>query len=837
MKECGRKVEAMNKIDLNGTWKLSKADDSEFIDVKIPGSVLSGLLENNQINDPFDRMNEYKTRDLFWNDYEFARFFTVDTKTLKEDQIVLVCEGLDTLAEISVNGRLIAITSNMHRIWRFPVKEYLVDGSNEIHIIFRSVLQYNRDYQTDANKIPQFVACGAMKGNELIRKAHSMFGWDWGPQLPDAGIYRNIYLEAYSEIKIKEIRIHQEHDNGIKVRIGVLLEGEASEKYKIRAVITEVGVAEEGCCEESGVDEHKTEFNFEIKEPKLWWPNGYGEQNLYCVKVQVKDGDGNILQEEKKNIGLRTLTISQMSDQWGKEFAFIVNGIRIFARGGNYIPEDCVYSRITEEKQEYLLESCKRANFNCIRIWGGGYYPTDAFYDICDKKGLIIWQDLMFACNVYDVTDEFAKNCEAEILDNVRRLRHHACLGVWCGNNEIESAWDHWPDFQKESMYLRADYIKLFEMVLPKAVREADGDTFYWPSSPSSGGSFDSPDDENRGDAHYWDVWHGMKPFTDYRNHYFRFCSEFGFQSFPSMKTVRTFTRETDRNIFSRVMESHQKNNSANGKMLFYLSENFKYPKDFQHLLYCSQILQGMAVKSGVDHWRRNRGRCMGALYWQINDNWPAPSWSGIDYFGRWKALHYMAKKFFAPISASLVLDDGKVALYLASESKEKESYTARLYIKNMDCEIIEYTEQKGSIDPFSSKAVLEITTDSYIKIADSVFLEGIVTLDSGIQLNEVETLLPYKYMELKRDKVKAEVTEEEDEFILNISSSCFTPFVELDFDHADVIFEDNYFHLTDRQPLTVRLKKSDIYKGRFENALNLKDELRVCTLAESWEV
>ena len=559
MKECGRKVEAMNKIDLNGTWKLSKADDSEFIDVKIPGSVLSGLLENNQINDPFDRMNEYKTRDLFWNDYEFARFFTVDTKTLKEDQIVLVCEGLDTLAEISVNGRLIAITSNMHRIWRFPVKEYLVDGSNEIHIIFRSVLQYNRDYQTDANKIPQFVACGAMKGNELIRKAHSMFGWDWGPQLPDAGIYRNIYLEAYSEIKIKEIRIHQEHDNGIKVRIGVLLEGEASEKYKIRAVITEVGVAEEGCCEESGVDEHKTEFNFEIKEPKLWWPNGYGEQNLYCVKVQVKDGDGNILQEEKKNIGLRTLTISQMSDQWGKEFAFIVNGIRIFARGGNYIPEDCVYSRITEEKQEYLLESCKRANFNCIRIWGGGYYPTDAFYDICDKKGLIIWQDLMFACNVYDVTDEFAKNCEAEILDNVRRLRHHACLGVWCGNNEIESAWDHWPDFQKESMYLRADYIKLFEMVLPKAVREADGDTFYWPSSPSSGGSFDSPDDENRGDAHYWDVWHGMKPFTDYRNHYFRFCSEFGFQSFPSMKTVRTFTRETDRNIFSRVMESHQK--------------------------------------------------------------------------------------------------------------------------------------------------------------------------------------------------------------------------------------------------------------------------------------
>ena len=442
----------------------------------------------------------------------------------------------------------------------------------------------------------------------------------------------------------------------------------------------------------------------------------------------------------------------------------------------------------------------------------------------------------MFACNVYDVTDEFAKSCEAEILDNVRRLRHHACLGVWCGNNEIESAWNHWPDFQKESMYLRADYIKLFEMVVPKAVREADGDTFYWPSSPSSGGSFDNPDDENRGDSHYWDVWHGMKPFTDYRNHYFRFCSEFGFQSFPTMKTVRTFTRESDRNIFSRVMESHQKNNSANGKMLFYLSENFKYPKDFRHLLYCSQILQGLAVKSGVDHWRRNRGRCMGALYWQINDNWPAPSWSSIDYFGRWKALHYMAKKFFAPISASLVRNDHKVVLYLTSESKEKESYTVRLYIKNMDCEILESEEQTGIIDAFSSKMVSEINIDSYNKYADSIFIEGIVTLENGIQLKEVETLFPYKYMELKRDKVKVKVTEDEDEFILHISSSCFTPFVELNFDNEDAIFEDNYFHMTEKQPLTVRLKKNDIYQGSFANALDLESKLQVCTLAEAWE-
>lgn len=259
--------------------------------------------------------------------------------------------------------------------------------------------------------------------------------------------------------------------------------------------------------------------------------------------------------------------------------------------------------------------------------------------------GLIVWQDLMFACNVYDLTEEFEDNITKEITENVKRLRHHASLGLWCGNNEMESAWDHWPEVQSESKYLRADYIKMFEYVIPKAVRAADSETFFWQSSPSSGGCFDDPDDENRGDCHYWDVWHGQKPFTDYQKHYFRFCSEFGFQSFPCLKTVESFTEEKDRNIFSRVMENHQKNPAANGKILYYLSENFRYPENFRKLLYVSQILQGMAMKYGVDHWRRHRGRCMGTLYWQINDNWPVASWASIDYFGRWKALHYMAKK------------------------------------------------------------------------------------------------------------------------------------------------------------------------------------------------
>lgn len=311
------------------------------------------------------------------------------------------------------------------------------------------------------------------------------------------------------------------------------------------------------------------------------------------MTVELLAEDGSVRDVVKKRIGIRTLTISQEKDRWGQEFAFIVNGVKIFTKGGNYIPEDCCYTRITKERQEYLVRSCVRANFNCLRVWGGGYYPSDALYDLCDKYGLIVWQDLMYACNVYDVTDAFAENIRQETLDNVRRLRHHACLGLWCGNNEIESAWDHWGDFQKETPYLRADYVKQFEQILPHAVREADPDTFYWPSSPSSGGCFDEPDSEDRGDTHYWDVWHGQKPFSDYRKYFFRFCSEFGFQSFPSYKTVESFTEEEDRNIFSKVMESHQKNDAANGKMLYYLSENFRYPKDFKSLTLCDPDLTG----------------------------------------------------------------------------------------------------------------------------------------------------------------------------------------------------------------------------------------------------
>lgn len=826
----------MQTYTLNGTWQLSAGHRSlESVDMQIPGTVLSGLLAAGKIKDPFYRTNEDATRALFWKDYVFTRTFDVDEELLAQQHIVLVCEGLDTLAEISINGTFLAKTDNMHRTWKFQAKKLLHPGKNEIQIVFRSVLRFIEDYPYEAHKKINYIPCGSMKGNQLLRKAHSMFGWDWGPQTIDAGIFRDIYLQGYSHARIEDIRIHQQHAKNVSVQTSITL-SESVPGQKLCVELSEDGAdkpLQTKLCKTNA--DGVAAVDFVIENPKLWWPNDYGDQPLYIVRTTLLDEDGTSLESITRRIGLRTLTISQEKDEWGNEFAFCVNGVKIFTRGGNYIPDDCLYTRITEKKLDYILESCRRAHFNCVRVWGGGYYPSDAFYDLCDEKGLIVWQDLMYACNVYDVTDAFAENCRQETYDNVRRLRHHASLGLWCGNNEIESAWDHWGDFQKETPYLRADYIRLFEEVLPKAVQEADGETFYWHSSPSSGGCFDNPDDANRGDTHYWDVWHGQKPFTDYRKYFFRFCSEFGFQSFPCAKTVNSFTLEDDRNIFSRVMESHQKNDAANGKMLYYLSENLRYPKDLTHLLYASQVLQGMAIKYGVDHWRRNRGRCMGTLYWQINDDWPAPSWSSIDYFGRWKALHYMAQKFYAPHAVSMTLEDHRCHVYFSNESFETTEYSLTLSIRDLSGNVLETYETKGNSSAFSAIETAVVDICSWEDQKDDVFLEAVIHTKDQKVLKDVETLVPYKYLNLKNPVISTEAEETNDAFILHISSDCFAPFVALDFDDADVIFSDNFFHLTDKTVQDIIVKKEDILQGHFENAEDFRKRLQILSLGTSY--
>lgn len=631
----------MKQLSLNGEWTL-EIPESDFASVPatVPGSVYHDLLTAHRIPDPFYRDNEGEALKLMDHDFYYSRRFYLDEAFLKADRLLLRAEGLDTIARITLNGKVVGCADNMHRIWEFDIKALAVPGENDIVVQFESPTRYIRDAYARS------VADGssdAMVGFPNIRKAHCMFGWDWGPRLPDAGIWRDIAILAVEKARIRDVRVDQHHGgDGVKLNVLTHIDGTADAENEISVQI----LGPDG----SVFNGNGKNAEIHIEAPMLWWPAGMGDQPLYRVQVTLKCG-AVVLDQWERCVGLRTMTVTRKKDQWGESFSHCVNGVDIFAMGADYIPEDSLLPRMTPERTCRLLEDARAANMNCIRVWGGGHYPSDCFYDICDELGLLVWQDFMFACAVYNLTDEFEANITAEFEDNIRRLRHHPSLALWCGNNEMEDFVDRggWVSSYRQ----KADYIKMYEYILPRVLKQEDPQAFYWPASPSSGGSFDHPQDPNRGDVHYWDVWHGLKPFTDYRNHQFRYVSEFGFQSFPCMATIESFTAPEDRNIFSYVMEKHQRNNAANGKIVSYISQMYLYPSDMDRLVYASQLLQAQAMQYGVEHWRRHRGRCMGAVVWQLNDCWPVASWSSLDYFGRWKALHYYEKRFFAPVLIS----------------------------------------------------------------------------------------------------------------------------------------------------------------------------------------
>jgi len=631
----------MNQLTLNGSWVLEiPGTDYGTIPATVPGSVYHDLLAGGYIPDPFYRDNEMEALKLMEHDFHYSRTFQVDAAQLAGDAVLLRCDGLDTLATVRINGETVGTANNMHRIWEFDVKSALHTGENTIDVFLASPTKYIKEAYA---KSPADGSTDAMVGFPTLRKAHCMFGWDWGPRLPDAGIWRDISIVTIEKARIQDVQVQQFHENGtVRLQIRTHLNQYAAASTGVTVAVT----GPDG----SVLTGEGTDCTLTVENPMLWWPAGFGGQNLYSVSVTLL-ADGREVDAWSRRIGLRTVTVSRRKDEWGESFAHCVNGVDIFAMGADYIPEDNLLPRVNPSRTRRLLEDARAANMNCIRVWGGGYYPEDYFYDICDELGLLVWQDFMFACAVYNLTDDFEQNIRAEFVDNIRRLRHHASLALWCGNNEMEQfvAMGEWVSSCRQ----KADYIKMYEYIIPKILKEEDPQAFYWPASPSSGGSFDEPEDPNRGDVHYWAVWHGLLPFTDYRNHYFRYVSEFGFQSFPCMQTIESFTEPEDRNVFSYVMEKHQRNASANGRIVSYLSQMYLYPRSMDLLVYASQLLQAQAMQYGVEHWRRNRGRCMGAVVWQLNDCWPVASWASIDYYGRWKALHYYEKRFFAPVLIS----------------------------------------------------------------------------------------------------------------------------------------------------------------------------------------
>ncbi|WP_339287538.1 glycoside hydrolase family 2 protein [Paenibacillus sp. FSL E2-0201] len=802
----------MQLVNLNGKWQMKRLDHPKWLEASVPGSVYHDLLNAGEMPDPFYREQEYEVLELSKYDYEYQRSFQLEDGVLEHDRVFLLCEGLDTLCELYLNGTNILNSDNMHRTYEVDIKSALTLGENIIHAIFRSPVEFTLRKQAE---LPLSGCADAVEGISHLRKAHSMFGWDWGPKLPDLGIWRSLSIQGYHSARLDDVYITQFHEKD-KVKLDVRVRTESWQKADREIVVkihTPAGQSlEHRVSETIGTDHHIT---LEINEPELWWPNNLGAQPLYNVEVVLEEKAEEIDRRELR-IGLRTITVKQEEDQWGESFAFEVNGVLIFSTGADYILEDNLLPRVTRERTDRLLQSCVAANFNTIRVWGGGYYPDDYFYDLCDEYGLIVWQDHLYACGIYALTEAFEENITHETIDNMKRLRHHASLGLWCGNNEQELAWDEWDWEKYYSLQLKADYIKQYEVLLPAIAKEIDPNTFYWRASPSSKGSFDKPNDENYGDMHYWGVWHGKEPFTDYRKLYPRYMSEFGLQSFPSLKTIESFTLPEDRNIFSYVMESHQKNNTGNEKILYYIGETYKYPKDFESVLYASQLIQAEGMRCGVEHWRRHRGRCMGALYWQLNDCWPVASWSSIDYYGRWKAMHYAAKHFFAPILVSAHDEGTRVSLHVSNESREQVIGELSWRLLNRASEVLLEGTKPVEIAALSTAEFEQLDFTHMLdtkRKKRETYLEYAFKVDGKAKSGGTVLFVKPKHFSFIDPELEAVLIEEEEQFVITVKAKAYARFVGLDFRERDAIFSDNYFDMSGDTTRSVTIAKKDLDK------------------------
>jgi len=613
---------------------------------KVPGCVHRDLLRHGAIPDPFWGCNEATLQWIGEHVWEYRAGFAVTRDQLAEEVVELVADGLDTFAVVSINGREIARTENMFTGYRWDVKRFLRAGRNEILVRFESAIDAIGRERLEHQPFEYNDPVGRCS---TVRKQQCQFGWDWGPRLVTAGIWRDLRLEAWSGNRLDDVRVTQFHEPDGSVRL----------VFEPELARPDAQIELQGRISLNGVEVAKIENReSRIESPSLWWPNGHGEQSLYRVEVEAVDAGGDVVGRWSRRIGLRTIVLDRHEDEWGESFQFVVNGRAIFAKGANWIPAHSFVGGLTRADYERDLSSAAQAHMNMIRVWGGGVYEHEAFYDLCDELGLMVWQDFMFACTIFPGDEAFLKSVRAEAAFQVRRLRHRACLALWCGNNEIaqlNTVGRDRGDLLKNEK-LRRDYEAVFHGVLPEAVETYDGTTSYWPSSPWRG-SFEQSagtptalaEGEKRGDTHYWDVWHARHPVKSYEKWRFRFCSEFGMQSYSSKETNATFCPPHNDNIFGQEMENHQKNRAGNQIILDYVSQHYRFPKSQDALIYLSQLNQARCMQVGVEHWRRNMPRCMGALYWQLNDCWPAASWSSIEFTGRWRALHHIARRFFAP--------------------------------------------------------------------------------------------------------------------------------------------------------------------------------------------
>ncbi len=827
----------------NGTlplthWQFRQTGTTTWMPATVPGTVHTDLMAAGKIEDPYYRLNE---RSVQWIDkvnWEYKTTFNLTPEQLRAGRPELVFEGLDTWAEVFLNDQPILEADNMFITWNIEVGKFLRAGENTLRVVFTSPvikgMQLQEQFGFPLPASNDQSVTGGMGNNQVsifTRKAGYHFGWDWGPRLVTSGIWRPAYLRFSGKSRIADVLIVQGPVSDKLARLTARVETEAEEAGSFTLAVEVEGVVRSSrdVTLQAGKSSH--EVMFDIENPELWWPNGLGKQKLYKVEVKLLKGSGELSRWENLT-GLRTIRLLRTPDKkgTGKSFTFEVNGRPVFAKGANYIPNDVFLPRVKPETYEFIVKSAADANMNMLRVWGGGIYENDLFYSLCDKYGIMVWQDFMFACSMYPGDQAFLNNVRREAEDNVKRLRNHACMALWCGNNEMEVAWAEghdgkgwgWKELytpqQHETIWKAYD--TLFHHILPAVVQQYTASQPYWHSSPSAGMGKLAGYDTNSGDMHYWGVWHGQHPFSDFRRYRARFMSEYGFQSFPEFNSVRKYTLPEDYSIESEVMALHQRSGIGNLRIRQYMEQDYRIPDDFEKLLYVGQLLQADAIKMALKTHRSDMPYCMGSLYWQINDCWPVASWSGIDYYGKWKALHYAAREACKNQVINAVIENGKLLIYGVSDLPEKTSAVIRLNLADFSGLSLWNRPVKVTLPANSAALVYSIDLKELpLNYRErEVYLSA--TLAVGTRELDQEMLFFAKPKDLKLPDpgLRTRISDKGDHLAIEISATAFCKNLMLISDNTEVNFSDNFFDMQPGEVRTVSCPKTmrweDFEKG-----------------------
>lgn len=860
MNEGGGKLVSIEKINLNSSnakWKIIQPDRKIEIEGLVPGSVFDDLITHKIIEDPFYGLNEHKVAWVYESEWLYELQFNLnDLKTnngrsgiliTDHSQIILRFYGIDTLAEVLWDGIKLGAVENMHRTYEFDITDMLRgDKKNQLHTVQVKIASPTKAAQREIDKYGVKLNTGpcGIAGAPYLRKAQYSFGWDWGPKLPDIGIWKDVEIIGIDGIKIDSVypvpKLNYEKDpkqlkniGNIKV-VGATIDIQVDlqisdsilnniENYDIKIKFDLVSPQGKHIIYEDKVAKNHLTRVINVQEPELWWSSGLGSPSLYELKTSVIFGNSDeVVDSITQKVGIREICLIRDPDQWGESFYFRLNGVPIFAKGADWIPVDSFIPRGKRNGlYEMNLKSALEANMNFIRVWGGGIYEDDWFYDQCDQLGILIWQDFPFACAAYPIHQEFYENFRQEAIENIKRIRHHACLAIWVGNNEVEQLWlPYTRNFLTKAGEYKEGYIHLFEELIPSLIKEYDPIRPYWPSSPSNGsikdGGILKSNDPNRGDSHYWMVWHGGRPFKAYRGFNSRFMSEFGFESFPSIKTLSTICPEDQYDFYSPIMKNHQKNPAGNKKIMSYMKKRFSIPKDFFRQVIVSQITQAEAMEYGVEHWRRNRNdfHCMGSLYWQLNDCWQVASWSSLDYYGRWKALQYYAKRFYQGVFASVVESKEKAELWVVNDTLEPFKGVLQWKIFHSNGKELISGSEECEVDVCSANKIKTIDVKQINKIKlnrrNHVIFYNLSDkkmnhiISRGMRLFENPKDFCLKDPKLSFNIIKVE----ENQIEIDVKAEKIALYVYIDSDELEFIASDNFFSLMPNEAIQIILKE-----------------------------